>query len=212
LILRAYKAERQAKALQKVDDRREKMYAFIVKKVDSGISPTVREICTELRVSSTSTVHSDLRALREEGRIEMEEGLNRSIRLPGAQVARAPLVEAVAAGEPLFSARKIERFIPVSIKKAQNKELFALRVRGDSMIGAAILDGDIVVVERASEAEDGQIVVALLDGEATVKRFYKDESPEGPVMRLQPENDAMEPILLHEVTILGRVLAVHRYY
>jgi repressor LexA len=188
------------------------MYAYIVRKVDSGLPPTVREICAELGVSSTSTVHGDLRALREAGRIEMEEGLNRSIRLPGAQIIRAPLMGGVAAGEPVYTAQKIERFIPVSIKKAQNKELFALRVRGDSMIGAAILDGDIVIVERTPEAGDGEIVVALLDGEATVKRFYQDESPEGPLIRLQPENDAMEPILLHEVTILGRVLAVHRYY
>jgi repressor LexA len=80
------------------------------------------------------------------------------------------------------------------------------------MLGAAILDGDIVIVERTPEAENGWIVVALLDDEATVKRFYRDESPEGPVIRLQPENDALEPIILHDVTILGRVLAVHRYY
>jgi repressor LexA len=198
--------------LEKVDNRREKMYAYIVRKVDSGMSPTVREICAELGVSSTSTVHSDLRALREAGRIEMDEGLNRSIRLPGAQVVRAPLVGVVAAGEPILAAQRIERFIPVSLKKARDKELFALRVRGDSMINAAILDGDIVIVERTPEAENGQIVVALLDDEATVKRFYRDESPEGPLIRLQPENDSMEPILLHDVTILGRVLAVHRYY
>jgi repressor LexA len=188
------------------------MYAYILKKVDAGLAPTVREICTELGVSSTSTVHGDLRALREAGFIEMEEGLNRSIRLPGAQVVRAPLMSGAAAGEPPNASQGLERFIPVSIKKARDKELFALRVRGDGMVGAAILDGDVVIVERTGDAESGELVVALLDGEASVKRFYREDSPEGPLIRLQPENDAMEPVILHEATILGRVLAVHRYY
>jgi repressor LexA len=198
--------------LEKVDNRRKKMYAYILKKVDAGLAPTVREICTELGVSSTSTVHGDLRALREAGLIEMEEGLNRSIRLPGAQIVRAPLMSGSAAEEPPPASQGLERFIPVSIKKARDKELFALRVRGDSMVGAAILDGDVVIVERTGDAESGELVVALLDGEASVKRFYREDSPEGPLIRLQPENDAMEPVILHEATILGRVLAVHRYY
>jgi repressor LexA len=188
------------------------MYAYIVRRAEAGASPTVREISAELGVASTSTVHSDLRALAKAGRIEMAEGLNRSIRLPGAPAVRVPLVGTVAAGTPILAVQNIERYIPVGIENARDRELFALRVRGDSMIKAAILDGDIVIVEQTETADNGRIVVALVDDEATVKRFFREESHEGPVVRLQPENDNLKPIILNDVTILGRVIGVQRYY
>ncbi len=198
--------------MEKVDKRREKMYAYILKRAEAGSSPTVREICTELGVASTSTVHSDLRALAKSGHIEMSEGLNRSIRLPGAPVTRVPLVGTVAAGRPILAVQNIERYIPIGVETARDKELFALRVRGDSMIKAAILDGDIVIVEKTGAVENGRIVVALVDDEATVKRFFRETGPDGAVVRLQPENDSLEPIILDDVTVLGRVIGVQRYY
>ncbi len=198
--------------MEKVEKRREKMYAYIFKRAEAGFSPTVREICTELGVASTSTVHSDLKALVKGGLIEMSEGLNRSIRLPGAQAKRVPLVGTVAAGRPILAVQNIEGYIPVSAEYARGRELFALRVRGDSMIKAAILDGDVVIVEQTASVENGRIVVALVDDEATVKRFFREQGPNGPVVRLQPENDSLKPIILDDATVLGRVIGVQRYY
>ena len=194
--------------VEKVDKRREKIYAYIQRRILEGSSPTVREICRELSVSSTSTVHSDLRSLVQDGLIEMEEGLNRTIRLPGAPAARVPLVGTVAAGVPILAQQNIEQYITVGLGYLRDKELFALRVKGDSMINAAILDGDVVIVERISSAENGQIVVAMVDDEATVKRYYKENGH----YRLQPENDQMEPMIFDRVEVLGRVVAVQRIY
>lgn len=194
--------------MEKVEKRRERIYAYICGRIGSGSSPTVREICADLRVSSTSTVHSDLKALCSRGLIEMTGGLNRTIRLPGEAPARVPLVGTVAAGTPVLAAQNIEQYIPVGLPGAGDKTLFALRVKGDSMINAAILDGDIVIVEQSPVAENGRIVVAMIDGEATVKRYYKENGR----FRLQPENDAMKPIFADGVEILGRVVAVQRFY
>jgi repressor LexA len=194
--------------MEKVEKRREKIYAYIQMRLGEGTAPTVREICKHLGIASTSTVHSDLKSLINTGRIEMEEGLNRTIRLPGAAAMRVPLVGTVAAGVPILAVQNIEQYIPVGLDGAQGKDLFALRVKGDSMVNAAIMEGDIVVVESTPVARDGEIVVAMVDEEATVKRFYK----EGGHYRLQPENDAYAPIIVDEVEVLGPVLAVVRYY
>lgn len=194
--------------VEKVDKRREKIYAYIQRRVLEGSPPTVREICRDLGVSSTSTVHSDLRNLVAAGQIEMTDGLNRTIRLPGAAAARVPLVGTVAAGTPILAQQNIEQYITVGLGRLRGKELFALRVKGDSMVNAAILDGDVVIVERVTTAENGQIVVAMVGDEATVKRYYK----EGGHYRLQPENDAMAPIIVDSVEVLGRVVAVQRFY
>lgn len=194
--------------MKKVETRREKIYTYICERINQGFSPTVREICRDLQIISTSTVHSDLKSLRDAGYIDMTGNLNRSIKLPGEPTARVPLVGAVAAGKPILALQNIEQYINVSLPAAGFRKLFALRVKGDSMINAAILDGDIVVVEQTPSAENGWIVVAMVGDEATVKRFYKENGR----FRLQPENDSMQPIIVDDVTILGRVLAVHRYY
>lgn len=194
--------------MEKVDKRREKIYAYIKERLDGGFSPTVREICEHLNIPSTSTVHSDLKHLTRTGLIEMTEGLNRTIRLPGATGMRVPLVGTVTAGQPILAMQNIERYIPVALSGYTDEELFALRVQGDSMIKAAIMDGDIVVVQSTPVAENGQIAVAMIDDEATVKRYYKENGH----YRLQPENDAYEPIIVDHVDILGRVLAVLRFY
>lgn len=194
--------------MEKVEKRRDKIYAYIRDRLGEGTPPTVREICQHLHIPSTSTVHSDLKHLVGTGLIEMTEGLNRTIRLPGAAAVRVPLLGTVAAGVPITAVQNIERYIPVGLDGMQGKELFALRVKGDSMIKAAIMEGDIVVVESSPTAENGRIVVAMVDDEATVKRFYKENGG----YRLQPENDEYQPILVDSVEVLGPVLAVLRYY
>lgn len=194
--------------MEKVEKRREKIYAYIRERIGSGSSPTVREICADLHILSTSTVHTDLKALCEANLIEMTGGLNRTIRLPGGAATLVPLVGTVAAGTPILAVQNIEQYIPVRLGSVKGKELFALRVKGDSMVKAAILDGDIVIVEKTPTAGNGQLVVAMVGDEATVKRYYKEDGH----FRLQPENDDMKPIIVDSVEILGCVFCVQRFY
>ncbi|HHY51742.1 MAG TPA: transcriptional repressor LexA [Clostridiales bacterium] len=193
--------------MEKVDQRRERIYRYIVERIEEGSAPSVREICQALSIKSTSTVHSDLKALAEKGLILLTEGLNRAIRLPGRSHVSVPLVGTVAAGLPILAVENIEAYLPISSEVARGRELFALRVQGESMKDAAILPGDLVVVEKCATAENGQIVVAMVEGEATVKRYYKENGH----FRLQPENDAFDPLILDEVELLGRVISVIRY-
>lgn len=193
--------------MDKVTSRREQVYRYVVERIEDGAAPSVREICRDLGIKSTSTVHSDLKAMAESGQIILTEGLNRAIRLPGRGSVSVPLVGTVAAGIPILATQNIESYLPISSDTARGRDLFALRIQGESMMNAAILPGDIVVVEQAPTAENGQIVVAMVEDEATVKRYFK----EGGAHRLQPENDAFEPLILDEVDILGRVISVVRY-
>lgn len=193
--------------MDKINRRREDIYRYIVERIEDGSPPSVREICQALSIKSTSTVHSDLKAMADRGQILLAEGLNRAIRLPGRGSASVPLVGAVAAGIPILAVEHIERYLPVSQELARGRELFALRVQGESMRDAAILPGDLVVVEQNPTAENGQIVVALVEDEATVKRYYRENGRH----RLQPENAAFDPLILDEVELLGRVISVIRY-
>lgn len=171
--------------------------------------PSVREICTATGLSSTSTVHLHLKTLEERGLIEREKGLNRSIRISGdEQSTPIPVMGRVTAGLPILAVEDIECYVPVAESVRRGRELFALRVSGESMINAGILDGDIIIVHRTPVAENGDIVVALIEDEATVKRFYKEDGH----FTLQPENDAFEPIIVDEVVLLGRVVALHRTF
>ena len=148
--------------------------------------------------------------LVEAGLIERKgDNLNRAIRLAGDDNnIKVPVLGTVTAGQPITAIEDIEGYISFKSSKHYDGKLFALKVRGESMINAAILDGDTIIVEQTSTAENGQIVVALVDGtDATVKRFYKENGH----YRLQPENDTMQPIILNEVSIIGRVVAVLRY-
>jgi len=193
--------------MDKVQIRRERIYRYVVRRIEAGSPPTVREICKDLGIKSTSTAYSDLKALAEKGLILLTEGLNRAIRLPGKGSALVPLVGEVAAGQPILAAENIEQYIPAPLGSG-DRETFALRVKGESMLGAAILPGDIVIVEKCATSRDGQIVVALVENEATVKTYYKESDG---LHRLQPENDAFEPLILEQVDILGRVISVYRY-
>ncbi len=193
-------ADMNPKALQILD--------YIRDRIDEGLPPSVREICAALDIKSTSTAHKYLGELRERGLIEKGDRLNRAITLPDDRSVRVPLVGTVTAGQPILAVEEIEGYIPYRSRSLHSRDLFALHVRGESMINAGILDGDIVVVRRTPTAENGDIVVALVEDEATVKRFYKEKGH----FRLQPENDEMEPIIVDSVSILGRVISLIREY
>lgn len=181
---------------------------YIRDRIDDGLPPSVREICAALDIKSTSTAHKYLGELQERGLIENSSHLNRAITLPDDRSIRVPLVGTVTAGQPILAVEEIEGYIPFRSRSLHSKDLFALRVRGESMIDAGILDGDIVIIRRTPAAENGDIVVALVEDEATVKRFYKEAGH----YRLQPENDTMEPIIVDSVSILGRVISLVREY
>lgn len=183
------------------------MLKLIHQSIDNGVIPSVREIGAKLGMKSTSTVHRYLTSLEEKGLIVREGGQNRSIRLPGGGMTRVPVIGVVAAGKPILAVESVEGYIPFSGGSAEDK-LFALRVRGDSMINAGILDGDLIIARQCTSAQNGEIVVAMVDDEATVKRFYKENGR----FRLQPENDMLEPIYTDHVTILGRVVGLQREY
>ena len=193
----------------KGEQTRQRVYDFVCEYLDlHGYAPSVREICLGVSLKSPSSAFGHLRQLAEEGRIEFNPGQKRSISLPdrARHSVRVPVVGRVTAGAPILAVEQREGTLPVDADFARGRELFALRVRGDSMQNAAILDGDLVVVERTPEAKNGDIVVALLEEEATVKRFFREADG----FRLQPENDAYDPIFTRELVILGRVVAVFR--
>ena len=192
--------------MARTSNKREQILNFLTQFMNEhGYAPTVRETCNAVGLQSTATVHYHLNALRDAGLIEMDEMKKRAISLPDAQRAdRIPVVGVVTAGVPILATENIEGYIPWDGESG----CFVLRVRGDSMIGAGILDGDKVVVRPQPDAENGQIVVALLDDSATVKRLKKM----GRDVWLMPENPSYEPIPGNEAKILGRVKALIREY
>ena len=189
----------------RTSSKREEILCFLTKfAAENGYAPSVREICAAVGLQSTATVHYHLNALRQDGLIEMDGMKKRTITLADSHRAdRIPVVGVVTAGVPILAVENIEGYLPWDGEAG----CFALRVRGDSMIGAGILSGDKVVVRPQLTAENGQIVVALIDDSATVKRFYKEKDH----IRLQPENDTMDPIIVKECSILGKVFGVFRF-
>ena len=187
----------------------QKIYDFLKDRSQYGIPPSVREICAATGLKSTSTVHAHLKALENLGYISRDAGLNRAIHIEGCeQTAQVPILGKVTAGLPILAVEEIQGYLPITASQQRGRELFALTVQGESMRNAGILDGDYVVVERTPTARDGDIVVALIEDEATVKRLYRETD----CVRLQPENDAFEPIYAKEVIILGKVVSVVRHY
>ena len=194
-------------AMEPLTKSQQKVYDFLRQEAPKGIPPTVREICAATGLRSTSTVHAHLRTLERLGYISRQAGHNRSIRIEGSEnAAQVPILGKVTAGMPILAVEDIEGYLPFPEKPG--KELFALHVSGLSMKNAGILDGDYVVAERASTAEDGDIVVAMIDEEATVKRLYREKSG----VRLQPENPDFPPLFSDHASVLGKVIAVVRYY
>ena len=194
--------------MRKVTENEKMVCEFIKDRIEEGYPPTVREICAEFGFKSTSTAHRYINNLTAKGLLEKGNNQNRAIRLTGGNGMKIPLVGTVTAGIPITAIEEITDYISFQPARHYSNPLFALKVRGESMINAAILDGDMVVIEQTPYAENGDIVCALVDNEsATIKTFYKEDGH----YRLQPENDTMDPIIVDEVSILGKVVGVVRY-
>ena len=180
-----------------------------------GYPPAVRDICEAVKLKSTSSVHSHLETLEKNGYIRRDPTKPRAIEiiddnfnLTRREVVNVPMVGRVAAGEPILAVENVDAYFPIPTEFMPNAESFMLKVKGESMINAGIFDGDNILVEKQSTARNGDMVVALVDDSATVKTFYK----EGDHIRLQPENDTMEPIILDNVTILGKAIGLYRKF
>lgn len=196
-------------------DKERSVYRFIEKALEEdGYPPTVRDICKATGIKSTSTVYAYIRKLEEKGVIVRNAGKSRALnpveRKTPTDDLRVPILGRVTAGVPISAIENHEGYVNFDPqgKRYRRDELFALKVKGVSMIDAGILDGDLVIVRKTESAENGEIVVAMIDDEATVKTFYRENGR----FRLQPQNSTMSPIIVRELTILGQVVASVRYY
>lgn len=203
----------------KATDKQLRVLNFVNEEIiKNGYAPTVREICEALNLRSTSTVHGYLARLEKKGLIQKNALKPRTIRVvnkmnmaeqkfyTSKEMVDVPIVGKVTAGAPILAVENIEDSFPLPIDFVGNSETFMLRVRGDSMIDAGILDGDLVLVKKQDTAKNGDIVVALIEDEATVKKFYKEKG----FIRLQPQNQFMQPIIVPTCSILGIVCGVFR--
>ena len=199
----------------KISAKQQEILEYIKSQIlERGFPPAVRDICEAVHLKSTSSVHSHLETLEKNGYIRRDptkpraiEILDDSFNFTRREMVNVPIVGRVAAGEPLLAEQNIEEYFPIPMDFMPNKQTFMLKVKGESMINAGILDGDYVLVEERKSAHNGEMIVALVDDGATVKRFYKEEG----IIRLQPENDTMEPIIVPDCTILGKVIGVFRF-
>lgn len=194
-------------------DRQQLILDFITEYTkENGYSPTIREICDGVGLKSPSTVHGHIERLRRAGKLEKADSKTRTIKVQEdtpfgeSEFLEVPVLGTVAAGVPIRAQEDIERTFPLPMDFAKKGEVFMLKVRGDSMINAGIFSGDYIIVEQTNVAVNGQMVVAMIDDEVTVKTFYKENGH----IRLQPENDFMEPIIVPDVYILGKVVGVYR--
>ena len=203
-------------AYGKITDKQREILEYMKEQILSkGYPPTVRDICEAVNLKSTSSVHSHLETLEKNGYIRRDptkpraiEIIDENFNLTRREMVNVPLVGRVAAGEPILAVENIESYFPVPAEYMPNAESFMLRVKGESMINAGIFDGDQILVQKCDTARNGEMVVALVDDSATVKTFYK----EGDHIRLQPENDTMEPIIVPDCSILGKVFGVFRFF
>ena len=202
-------------AYGKISAKQQEILEYIKDEIlHKGYPPAVREICQAVNLKSTSSVHSHLETLEKNGYIRMDPTKPRAIEimddtfnLNRREMVNVPILGNVAAGEPLFAEENIEDYFPIPAEMVPNSEVFMLHVRGESMINVGILDGDNVLVQQQSTAKDGEMVVALVEDSATVKTFYKEDG----YIRLQPENDTMEPIIVPDCQILGKVFGIFRF-
>ena len=223
--MRAPSFQYYRRSIMKKSEQRQRDILEFMKKtiIAKGYSPTVREICQALNIKSTSTVHSDIKALEDKGLIRKDPAKPRTVlpvdMMPGTQQASVddintvslPVIGRVAAGEPILAEQNIVDEMPLPARFVGPGNNFILTVHGDSMINIGINDGDYIIVQESHEANNGEIVVALVndgfESGATVKRFYKESD----YIRLQPENDSMDPIISKDVTVVGKVKGVFRY-
>ena len=201
-------------AYGKITPKQQEILDFIKSEILSkGYPPAVRDICEAVHLKSTSSVHSHLETLEKNGYIRRDptkpraiEIMDDSFNLSRREVVNVPMVGTVAAGQPILAEENVEEYIPIPEAMLGDGTHFILLVKGESMIQAGIMDGDYVVVRKQPEANNGDIVVAMIEDSATVKRFYKENGH----FRLQPENPTMEPIYTKELTILGKVVSLYR--
>ncbi|MEY8333815.1 transcriptional repressor LexA [Lachnospiraceae bacterium 47-T17] len=200
---------------KKISDKQREILEYIKHEIlQRGYPPAVREICEAVHLKSTSSVHSHLETLEKNGYIRRDptkpraiEILDDEFNLTRREVVNVPIIGQVAAGAPILAEQNILDYFPIPVEYMPNSESFMLKVKGESMINAGILNGDTVLVQRQSTAKNGEMVVALLDDSATVKTFYKEDGH----YRLQPENDTMSPIIVEDCEILGKVFGVLRF-
>jgi len=183
--------------------------------INRGYPPAVREICEAVNLKSTSSVHSHLETLEKNGYIRRDPSKPRAIEivddsfnLTRRELVNVPVVGTVTAGQPILAVENIDSYFPIPTEYMPNEETFMLKVKGDSMINAGIFNGDKIIVQRQTHANNGEYVVALIDDSVTVKTFYKEDG----YYRLQPENDFMDPIIVPEVKILGKVIGLFRMF
>ncbi len=200
----------------KITAKQQEILDFIKSEIlHKGYPPAVRDICEAVHLKSTSSVHSHLETLEKNGYIRRDPTKPRAIeiiddtfQLTRREVVNVPLIGTVAAGQPILAQENIENYFPIPAEYMPNADCFMLKVKGDSMVNAGIFDGDQILVQQQSTANNGDKVVALIDDSATVKTFYKEDGH----YRLQPENDSMNPIIVDQVTILGKVFGVMRIF
>ncbi len=200
----------------KISDKQQEILEYIKSQIiERGFPPSVRDICTAVHLKSTSSVHSHLETLEKNGYIKRDptkpraiEILDDSFNMIRREMVSVPVVGHVAAGKPILAEQNIEEYIPFPAEYITRNQAYMLHVQGESMVNAGILDGDLVLVESCNTAHNGDMVVAMIEDGATVKRFYKEDDH----IRLQPENDSMEPIIVKDCSILGKVRGVFRLF
>lgn len=203
-------------AYGKISAKQQEILDFLKDEIlNKGYPPAVREICEAVHLKSTSSVHAHLETLEKNGYIRRDPTKPRAIEIVDDnfnmvrnEMVSIPLIGQVAAGSPILAVENIESYFPIPAEYVPRGTTFMLRVKGESMINVGIMDGDLIMVEQTNTARNGDMVVALIDDSATVKTFYH----EGDHIRLQPENDDMDPILVRDVTILGKVFGVFRFF
>ncbi len=198
----------------KITDKQKEILEYIKNTIlTKGYPPAVREICEAVHLKSTSSVHSHLETLEKNGYIRRDPTKPRTIEiidddfaLTRREMVQVPVIGTVAAGMPILAEENIEDYMPIPVEMLPNKEVFMLKVKGESMIEAGVFPNDKVIVAKQETAKNGEMVVALVDDSATVKTFYKEDGH----IRLQPENATMEPIIVDDVQILGKVIGLFR--
>lgn len=199
----------------RITDKQREILDFMKAEIlAKGYPPAVREICKAVNLKSTSSVHSHLETLEKNGFIRRDPTKPRAIEileddfnLTRRELVNVPVVGTVTAGQPILATESIEDYFPILPSFVNNKQTFMLHVKGDSMINVGIFDGDLILVEQTDVARNGEIVVAMIEDEVTVKRFYKEDG----YFRLQPENDALDPIIVQECSIVGKVIGLYRF-
>lgn len=200
----------------RISTKQKEILEYVKSKIiNKGYPPSVREICEAVKLKSTSSVHSHLETLEKNGYIRRDPSKPRAIEiiddefnLTRRELVNVPIIGTITAGQPILAVENVDSYFPIPSEFMPNSETFMLRVKGESMINAGIFDQDKILIQKQSHAKNGDYIVALIDDEVTVKTFYKENG----YIRLQPENDSMEPIIVPDIQILGIVIGLFRIF